>query len=96
MLRCDFKAGGKKTYAWLKDEWKPPIAVVTPMNGQIATDPDGVVHSIQQTWDSLVNQSQQPQWEPFSQHFDEFLQAQPCPIEPITADDILARTKYIC
>lgn len=92
MLRCDFKAGGKKTYAWLKDESKPPITAVTSLNGQIATDPDDVVHCIQQTWDSLFNQSQQPRWEPFS-HFNEFLQAHPCPYEPITADDILAHIR---
>lgn len=33
MLRTDFKNGGdRKSYAWLKDDWRPPITAVRPKN----------------------------------------------------------------
>ena len=44
-LRLDFKSGGRKTYAWLRNDWQAPLTAVQNSEGVIATSPNDVVES---------------------------------------------------
>ena len=87
-LRFDFKKGGRKAFAWLKDEWKPPLNAITTEFGEISVTPQAVVDSLQTEWDRLFNQADQPSWEAFRNQFQDLLVSQPCIIEDITAEQI--------
>ena len=65
VLRSDFtNGGGRKAYAWLKDDWKPPITAVRSRQGEIVTSPAEVVDCLQDSWNELFDQTTQPTWPP--------------------------------
>lgn len=88
-LRTDCKSGGRKAFAWLKDEWRPPLNAVTTNSGAVAVTPQDMVDCLQSDWDRLFNQETKPSWDQFKNNFHDFLTPFPCHLNDITASDIL-------
>ena len=87
-LRTDCKSGGRKAFAWLKDEWRPPLNAVTTNSGAVAVTPQDMVDCLQSDWDRLFNQETKPSWDQFKNNFHDFLTPFPCHLNDITASDI--------
>ena len=85
-LRSDFKQGGRKAYAWLKDDWQPPITAIQSDDGSIAVTPGQVFDCLQDSWNQLFNQNNRPSWDLFQQHFGQFLLPHHCDIPRLSAD----------
>ena len=94
-LRTDCKSGGRKAFAWLKDEWRPPLNAVTTNSGAVAVTPQDMVDCLQSDWDRLFNQETKPSWDQFKNNFHDFLTPFPCHLNDITASDILNHVKHM-
>lgn len=72
-LQTDFKMGGRKAFAWLKDEWRPPLNAATAVSGEVAVTPQDIVDGLQSEWDRLCKQDTTPSWEKNKIIFKNFL-----------------------
>ena len=91
-LRYDFQQGGRQTYAWLRDEWQPPLTALQHKH-DLLTNPTEMVSAIRDAWDELINRNEKYSWQDFHRRYAHHITHRPCTLSPITLEDVKAQLK---